>query len=165
MCKFCNSHLSKGVEIGEDYPIKPCANGDLKVRAKYMDGGIVLFRNLHTASGYFDINFCPICGRKIDKNDEQSNEDILTLTLEEEHIDQKPHSRYRASCFIPEDKFRKVIRCFDGTVYDASHTGRIGNVLIYNGGLFICIDLAESFEENDEWARKFEEAYNSLSFK
>lgn len=161
MCEFCNGHLNDKMEIGSDYPIKPCANGDLKVRAKYMDGNIVLFKNLHTASGYFEINYCPICGRKIDKVEKHSDENILKLTLKNRRMEWKPHSDYEASCFIPEGKFRKVIHSLGGTVYDTSHTGRIGNVLIYNGGIYICIDHAESYEENDEWARKFEEAFNN----
>lgn len=30
-------------------------------------GGIVLFKDHNIASGYFDINYCPICGRRISK--------------------------------------------------------------------------------------------------
>ena len=37
------------------------------VRAEYIDGGIVLFKEHNIASGYFDINYCPICGRRIGK--------------------------------------------------------------------------------------------------
>ncbi len=59
MCEFCIGKTGKGTEIGKDYPIHPCANGDL--------GGIVLYRDLHTTSGYFDIHYCPICGRRIDE--------------------------------------------------------------------------------------------------
>lgn len=33
----------------------------------YLDGGIVLLRDRHIASGYFDINYCPICGRRVSK--------------------------------------------------------------------------------------------------
>lgn len=39
----------------------------LGVRAEYIDGGIVLFKDHNMASGYFDINYCPICGRRIAK--------------------------------------------------------------------------------------------------
>lgn len=67
MCEFCMSKTGKGTEIGKDYPIHPCANGDLGVRAQYLDGGIVLYRDRNTASGYFDIHYCPICGRRINK--------------------------------------------------------------------------------------------------
>lgn len=65
MCEFCNRHLNNGKECGKAYPIQPCASGDLGVRAEYIDGGIVLFKDHNFASGYFDINYCPICGRKV----------------------------------------------------------------------------------------------------
>ncbi len=65
MCEFCNRHAGNGQECGKDYPIHPCGNGDLGVRAEYIDGGIILFKDRKLASGYFDINYCPICGRKI----------------------------------------------------------------------------------------------------
>lgn len=67
MCEFCMNNAGVDHECGKDYPIHPCANGDLGVRAKYLDNGIVLFRDRHIASGYFDINFCPICGRRVSK--------------------------------------------------------------------------------------------------
>lgn len=67
MCNFCEQTTIIGHEVGQDYPIIPCGNGDLGVRAKYMDKAIVLFNNRLSASGYFDINFCPICGRKLRK--------------------------------------------------------------------------------------------------
>ena len=67
MCEFCMRHAGNGQECGKDYQIHPCANGDLGVRAEYIDGGIVLFKEHNMASGYFDINYCPICGRRIGK--------------------------------------------------------------------------------------------------
>jgi len=65
MCEFCNLQLSEDHECGKDYPIHPCFNGDLNVRAQYIDGGIILYKDRNIASGYFDINYCPICGRRI----------------------------------------------------------------------------------------------------
>ena len=65
MCEFCMRHAGNGQECGKDYTIHPCANGDLGVRAEYIDGGIVLFKDHNMASGYFDINYCPICGRRM----------------------------------------------------------------------------------------------------
>lgn len=61
-CLYCSSNF------GVDYPIKPCGNGDLGVRANYVHGGtpgIILFVDRHTAIGYFDINYCPVCGRPL----------------------------------------------------------------------------------------------------
>lgn len=73
MCEFCNRHLNNGKECGKAYPIQPCASGDLGVRAEYIDGGIVLFKDHNFASGYFDINYCPICGRKVASTEEQQH--------------------------------------------------------------------------------------------
>lgn len=58
-CDFCKGPFPK------DYTIKPCGNGDLNARAELIGTGIVLFIDKHTASGYFDVLFCPICGRKL----------------------------------------------------------------------------------------------------
>ena len=70
MCDFCM--LIPNCEIGKKYEVKPCALGDLGVRAQYSVGGIILFRDQNLASGYFDINFCPICGRKIEKEEKEN---------------------------------------------------------------------------------------------
>lgn len=67
MCEFCMCHPS--VEVGKPYELNPCGNGDLGVRATYLNGGIILFKDHNFASGYFDINYCPICGRKIKGED------------------------------------------------------------------------------------------------
>ena len=61
-CPHCNS------KFGADYHVKPCANGDLGARAKYIYDSthdIVLFVDRHMASGYFGISYCPICGRPL----------------------------------------------------------------------------------------------------
>lgn len=55
MCEYC--------EKGREFPIDSCGNGDLGARAKIMAKAIILFINKNTASGYFDINYCPMCGR------------------------------------------------------------------------------------------------------
>lgn len=66
MCVFCMQLPDKKREYGREYPVRPCANGDLGVRAQYINGGIVLFVDHNVAGGYFDINYCPMCGRRID---------------------------------------------------------------------------------------------------
>lgn len=79
MCEFCNRKLSEGHECGKDYPIHPCANGDLGVRAQYLDDGIVLYKDRHIASGYFDVNYCPICGRRISLEGVAEKSDLVPL--------------------------------------------------------------------------------------
>ena len=50
--------------------LKPCANGDLGVRADIGSAGqddpfgLVVYNNL-LASGYVDFQFCPMCGRPL----------------------------------------------------------------------------------------------------
>lgn len=95
MCEFCNRQTVKGHECGKDYPIQPCANGDLGVRAQYLDGGIVLYKDCHLASGYFDINYCPICGRKIGSM--ESTEDSELVSVEQVRCDMNnPDGGYAA---------------------------------------------------------------------
>lgn len=79
MCEFCNRHAGNWQECGKDYLIHPCGNGDLGVRTEYIDGSIILFKARSIASGYFDINYCPICGRKIghEKDKEKDSELVL----------------------------------------------------------------------------------------
>lgn len=79
MCEFCNRQLSENHECGKDYPIHPCANGDLGVRAQYLDGGIILYKDWNTASGYFDINYCPICGRKLGSEEAPEEANLVPL--------------------------------------------------------------------------------------
>ncbi len=79
MCEFCSRKLLKDHECGKDYPIHPCANGDLGVRAQYLDGGIVLYKDRHIASGYFDVNYCPICGRRISLEGATEESDLVPL--------------------------------------------------------------------------------------
>lgn len=79
MCEFCDRKLPKDHECGKDYPIHPCANGDLGVRAQYIDGGIILYKDRNTASGYFSINYCPICGRRIGSEETTEKSDLVPL--------------------------------------------------------------------------------------
>ena len=66
-CEYCNSGVVNKEYIVPlvDLLVQPCANGDLGVRASIIHDGIILFANKHTASGYIDINYCPMCGAKI----------------------------------------------------------------------------------------------------
>ena len=47
-----------------DFVVKPCANGDQRIEAKIIDGGLVLFY-FGMALGYIDAKYCPECGRKL----------------------------------------------------------------------------------------------------
>lgn len=68
-CEFCSARIAgygRDEDSGREYHVSPCGNGDLGVRAKLITGGIVLLKDRHIASGYFDVNYCPICGRKLE---------------------------------------------------------------------------------------------------
>lgn len=71
-CDFCDYYSSYfGGKVGKDIKIKPCVNEmDLTdcTIAKHKDDkkyGIDIFAN-GTAKGYIEIDFCPMCGRKLD---------------------------------------------------------------------------------------------------
>lgn len=69
MCDFCKNYSDNRI-FGTDIPIKKCANETDLTDAQIMKNvgdhkpGIVIFS--HTAAmGYFNISFCPMCGRKL----------------------------------------------------------------------------------------------------
>lgn len=70
-CTWCKE------EVSPDYEIKPCGNGDLGVRANRVKSSIMLYVDRHKASGCFDINFCPMCGRNL--TDKYQENEPLTL--------------------------------------------------------------------------------------
>lgn len=69
MCKFCKEYLDSRI-CGADIPIKKCANETNLTDARIMKNrgdkvpGIVIFSH-GMSKGYFDIAFCPMCGRKV----------------------------------------------------------------------------------------------------
>lgn len=70
MCKFCENWYDKNTIFGDDIKIHKCANEtNLKYamilkNTGYDKPAIVIFA--HTAAmGYFNIEFCPMCGRKL----------------------------------------------------------------------------------------------------
>ena len=71
MCDFCNKyHSIKGITIGKSIEINQCATEtDLKDCQVYLNKGdkpsIIIFDRFGAARGYFDIKFCPMCGRKL----------------------------------------------------------------------------------------------------
>lgn len=70
MCEFCNSNDKKQI-FGSHIAIHKCANETNLTNAQIMMNtgdkvpGIVIYSNYCMAKGYFDIAFCPICGRKL----------------------------------------------------------------------------------------------------
>lgn len=70
MCEFCNSNDKKQI-FGSHIAIHKCANETNLTDAQIMMNtgdkvpGIVIYSNYCMAKGYFDIAFCPICGRKL----------------------------------------------------------------------------------------------------
>ena len=72
MCEFCNSNDKKQI-FGSHIAIHKCANETNLTDAQIMMNtwdkvpGIVIYSNHCMARGYFDISFCPMCGRKLVK--------------------------------------------------------------------------------------------------
>lgn len=73
MCDYCNKfHSAKGITIGEPIKIKPCvAKTKLKDCNVYLHDGdkpsIIIWDKFGMAMGYFEIEFCPMCGRKLEE--------------------------------------------------------------------------------------------------
>ena len=71
MCEFCDKyHSSKGIIAGKEIVINKCASDtDLKDCNVHLHSGdvpsIIIWSKNGMARGYFDIAFCPMCGRKL----------------------------------------------------------------------------------------------------
>lgn len=69
MCDFCKDYKDNRI-CGADILIKKCANETDLTDAQIMKNtgdkvpGIVIYSH-GAAKGYFDITFCPMCGRKL----------------------------------------------------------------------------------------------------
>lgn len=65
MCKYCEGIYGKYINIGES-PFGKKTQPDKAQITQLIDDspGIVLYKN-GLAQGYFDICYCPICGRKL----------------------------------------------------------------------------------------------------
>lgn len=70
MCKFCENWYDENTICGEDIKIHKCANETELTEAQILKNfgdnkpAIVIFANA-AAMGYFKIEFCPMCGRKL----------------------------------------------------------------------------------------------------
>ncbi len=69
MCDFCKNY-EKDKIFGANIPIRKCANETdlttaqiIKCSGDEMAG--IVFYSYGMAKGYFDIMFCPMCGRKL----------------------------------------------------------------------------------------------------
>lgn len=73
MCDYCNKfHSTKGITIGESVKIKQCATEtDLKDCQVCLHDGdkpsIIIWDKNGMARGYLKIEFCPMCGRKLEE--------------------------------------------------------------------------------------------------
>ena len=70
MCKFCENWHDENTICGADIKIYKCANETNLTEAQILKNvrdnkpGIVIFANAATM-GYLNIEFCPMCGRKL----------------------------------------------------------------------------------------------------
>ena len=70
MCEFCDKyHSVKGGIAGEEIKINKCSNKtnltDCQVVISKNDNPALIIFSYGIAMGYFNIKFCPICGRKL----------------------------------------------------------------------------------------------------
>lgn len=71
MCEFCDKyHSSRGSISGKSIEINKCApDTNLRECQVYIMKGdnpsIIIFDKCGMARGYFDIEYCPMCGRKL----------------------------------------------------------------------------------------------------
>lgn len=78
MCEFCDCyHSSSGGTSGKPIKINKCANKtdltDCAIMRETNEAPCVIIYSCGLAKGYFEIAFCPICGRKlseVSENDE-----------------------------------------------------------------------------------------------
>lgn len=67
MCKYCDGTYGKEIKLQKSEWGKETQPSEAQVvNFKGDIPGIVLYRN-GLAQGYFDINYCPICGRELGK--------------------------------------------------------------------------------------------------
>ena len=70
MCEFCSYKNNPFIIYGKEIKINKCAKETDLTEAQVMRNrdddvpGIVIYKGCR-AAGYFDINYCPICGRKL----------------------------------------------------------------------------------------------------
>jgi len=69
-CKYCSKPFCVGadIEINKGAADGSCPQIAVIHQAKNDAPGIVLIKD-HMANGYFEINYCPICGRKLTKDE------------------------------------------------------------------------------------------------
>jgi len=63
-CKYCSKSIGADIEINKGTAGDNCPQIAIIHQTETDTPGIVLIKN-HMASGYFEINYCPICGRKL----------------------------------------------------------------------------------------------------
>lgn len=76
MCEYCESeHTAKGGFFGKHIKISKCASETPLTRCQVVkclgDSGFsIIIMQGFTAMGYFNINYCPMCGRDLRGNSE-----------------------------------------------------------------------------------------------
>lgn len=96
MCKYCERYTGKGNIRGKDFELEKTAgasDNDLMIHNAWIMKGEnderpgIMFSTHNTNAIYFDINYCPICGRKLVKNNIDMKETINYLKLMKNNID------------------------------------------------------------------------------
>jgi len=67
-CKYCSKSIGADIEINKGTAEGNCPQIAIIHQTETDTPGIVLIKD-HMANGYFEINYCPICGRKLTKDE------------------------------------------------------------------------------------------------
>jgi hypothetical protein len=77
-CEFCNKyHTPKGGVLGKHIPVKPTVSSKesspdrAEIYISTIEEPCIMLFNQCLTAGYIDIKYCPMCGRKLNQEDEK----------------------------------------------------------------------------------------------
>ena len=131
MCEFCRQRKDENTIYGKDIKINQCASATDLSYAKIIKNvndekaGIIIFKQCK-ACGYFDINYCPMCGRKLCDETETPIEHFLKSEME--------RSKLRMNAYA---------ECFDGVHVDNDTRKKLleGHIRFCKNALKQCMDV------------------------
>ena len=114
MCEFCSYKNNPFIIYGKEIKINKCAKETDLTEAQIMRNrddevpGIVIYKG-HSASGYFDINYCPICGRKLCDETETPIEHFLKSEIERSKLRMNAYAECFDGVHVDNDTRKKLL--------------------------------------------------------
>ncbi len=68
MCKYCDGKFIEGLKMSKPLLSGYCDNLDQEILIGIDEKEIRIYNNEDAGYTYIDINYCPICGRKLNNN-------------------------------------------------------------------------------------------------